>query len=143
MQKKVRTEELWGSLSLDSYYLQNRKEYYQALSRGKNFEDRMFTDITPFLEFFVEGFLDSVKILSKYVQVGKVLESTKKPIRLNQEALQILDYAYQFKSISLEEAIAVTRATRRTTQRRLSNLVENDILTIEGKGPATKYLLLT
>ena len=129
------------SLSLDSYYLQNREEYYHALSRGKTFEDRMFADVTPFLEFFVKGFLSSVKTLTKYVQMGKVVDTTKKPIRLNRDELLILDYAYQFKSISLEEAIVATRATRRTVQRRLSNLVDKEILRIERMGPATKYLL--
>lgn len=129
------------SLSLDSYYLQNRKEYYQALSRGKSFDDRMFADLTPFLEFFVDGFLNSVKTLTKYVQVGKVLDRADKPFRLNQEELLILDYVYQFKSISLEDAIIATGATRRTVQRRLSNLVDKKILRIKGKGPATEYQL--
>lgn len=129
------------SLSLDSYYLQNRKEYYQALSRGKSFDDRMFADLTPFLEFFVDGFLSSVKTLTKYVQVGKVLDRADKPFRLNQEELLILDYVYQFKSISLEDAIIATGATRRTVQRRLSNLVDKKILRIKGKGPATEYQL--
>lgn len=130
------------SLSLDSYYLQNRKRYYQALSRGKTFDERMFADITPFLEFFVNGFLNSVKNLIKYVQMGKVADSTQKPIRLNQEELIILDYVYQFKSISLDDAIAATGATRRTVQRRLSALVDKKILIIKGKGPATEYQLV-
>lgn len=129
------------SLSLDSYYLQNRKEYYQALSRGKTFDDRMFADITPFLEFFVDGFLSSVKKLTKYVQIGKVLDSSEKPIKLNQEELSILDYVYQFKSISLEEAIVATGATKRTVQRRLSNLVDKKILKTKGRGPSTEYQL--
>ena len=129
------------SLSLDSYYLQNRKNYYKALSRGKTFEDRVFADITPFLEFFVEGFLQSVRTLTKYVQIGKVLDDNQKPIRLNQEELLILDYVYQFKSINIEEALTVIQATKRTTQRRLSKLVKNKILKIEGKGPSTTYIL--
>lgn len=130
------------SLSLDSYYLQNRKNYYKALSRGKTFENRMFADITPFLEFFVEGFLESVKTLTKYIQLGKVLDDNQKPIRLNQEETLILDYVYQFKSINIEEALIVTQATRRTTQRRLNKLVKNKIIRIEGKGPSTRYKLI-
>lgn len=131
------------SLSLDPYYLQNREGYYTSLSRGKNFEDRMYADITPFLEFFVKGFLNSVKNLTKYVQIGKIVNISEKPLRLNQEEIQILDYVYQFKSISLEEAISVTGATRRTVQRRLSNLVGLGILIVKGKGPATEYRLLS
>lgn len=129
------------SLSLDSYYLQNRKEYYDALSRGKTFNNRMFADLTPFLEFFVEGFLSSVKNLTKFVQIGKVLDSSVKPFRLNQEELLILDYVYQFKAISLEEAVVATGATRRTVQRRLKNLVDKKILKTQGRGPSTEYQL--
>ncbi|MFZ1721826.1 MAG: Fic family protein [Microgenomates group bacterium] len=129
------------SLSLDTYYLQNRMQYFAALNRGKTFEDRMFADLTPFLEFFVDGFLDSVKNLTKYIQIGKVLDKTKKPVRLSQEELQIVDYAYQFKSISLEEALAVTGAFRRTVQRRLNELVSKGIFISRGKGPATEYIL--
>jgi Fic family protein len=129
------------SLSLDSYYLQNRKGYYQALNRGKTFDDRMSADLTPFIEFFVDGFLSSVKNLTKYIQIGEILDSSEKPFRLNQEELSILDYVYQFKSISLEDAIIVTGATRRTVQRRLNNLVDKKILKIKGRGPATEYEL--
>jgi len=127
------------SLSLDSYYLQNRNDYYKALSRGKTFEDRMFADVTPFLEFFVEGFLQSVKTLTQYVQLGKILDSNQKPIKLNQKELLILDYIYQFESINIKEAVSATKATKRTTQRRLNKLVENKILKIKGKGPSVTY----
>lgn len=131
------------SLSLDSYYLQNRKKYYQALSRGETFDDRMSADLTPFLEFFTEGFLSSVQNLTKYARLGQIVDNSQKPLRLNQEELLILDYIYQFKSISLEDAVSATGATRRTTQRRLSSLVDKKILKIKGKGPATEYLLAT
>lgn len=129
------------SLSLDAFYLQNRKKYYEALSRGKTFEDRMFADVTPFLDFFVEGFLVSVRNITTYVQLGKVVDHSEKPLRLNQDELQIIDFAYQFKSISLDEAITATGATRRTTQRRLRKLVERGVLRTEGFGPATRYYL--
>jgi len=38
--------------------------------------------------------------------------------------------------------ILVTQATKRTTQRRLSKLVENKIMRIEGRGPSTTYKLI-
>lgn len=130
------------SLSLDAFYLQNRSEYYQALSRGKTFDDRMEADLTEFINFFSKGFSNSVKNISHYIQAGKVKYDDGKLLRLNQEELQILDYIYQFGSINISEAIDILSITRRTAQRRLINLVENSILKIEGKGPATKYLLI-
>lgn len=131
------------SLSLDGYYLLNRKKYYKALNRGEDFDLRMYSDITPFLEFFVSGFLNSAKTLTKYVQSGKLFDEDKKPLRLNQEELRLLDYTYQFGSITLTEAMDVLTTAKRTTQRRLMSLVDKNILKVVGRGPATKYLLVS
>ena len=129
------------SLSLDAYYLQHRQEYYQALSRGKTFDDRMDADITEFIDFFTKGFLQSVKNVSHYIQTGKVTEKGQKPLRLSQDELHILDFIYEFGSINVREAIDILSTTKRTAQRRLSGLVESNTLKVLGKGPATKYLL--
>ena len=43
-----------GTLSLDTYYMQHQKQYYEALSRGDIFDDRMRADITPFLDFLLK-----------------------------------------------------------------------------------------
>lgn len=130
-----------SSLSLETYYLAHRSKYYEALSRGKTFEDRMFADITPFLEFFLDGFLDCATQVSRYVQVGKILDVHEKPIRLNKEELLIIDYIYQFESASLEETLDITRAKKRTVQRRLSELVSKGILKRVGNGRAGRYFL--
>lgn len=131
------------SLSLDGYYLPHRSEYYEALSRGKDFESRMYADITPFLDFFVRGFLVSTQTLSRYIKSGKVLDEQNKPLRLNPEELQLLDYVYQFDSINVTEANEILSTTKRTTQRRLMGLVDKKILTVKGKGPATTYVLVS
>lgn len=131
------------SLSLDSFYLQNRKAYFKVLGRGKTFDDRMQGDLTEFIDFFTKGFLQSVKNISHYIKVGKAAESDGKPLRLSAEELRILDYVYEFGSITIREATEVVSTTKRTAQRRLNDLVQNSILRIEGKGPATRYLLRT
>lgn len=131
------------SLSLDGYYLANRKKYYQALSLGEDFDSRMYADITPFLDFFVKGFLESAQSLCKYIQSEKMLDDQGKPLRLNQEELQLLDYVYQFGSINLSEAEDILSAARRTIQRRLMSLVDKQILKVVGKGPATEYVLIS
>lgn len=129
------------SLSLDPFYLHNRLEYYQALSRGKTFEERMGADITKFLDFFTKGFLNSAQSISHYIKTGKATNVDNEPLRLSQNEMQILDYVYEFGSINISEVIEILQAPRRTAQRRLTFLVENNILKVEGKGPATKYLL--
>ncbi len=130
------------SLSLDAYYLQHRQAYYDALSRGRTFDGRMEADLTKFIDFFTKGFLHSVESLSHYIKAGKISDDAGKPLRLSQEELKILDYVFEFGTISISEAVDILELTRRTTQRRLHRLVENKILITEGKGPATKYLLV-
>lgn len=129
------------SIALDSFYLQHRNEYYQALSRGNTFDTRMNADITEFIDFFVQGFEASANSISHYIQVGKVAEESGKTLRLSHEELQILDYIYEFGTINVMEAEDILSSSKRTTQRRLISLVKNNILRIEGKGPATKYML--
>lgn len=130
-----------GSLSLDSFYLQHRHEYYDALSRGKTFDDRMVSDVTPFLEFFTKGFLEAVTDLSQYIKVGKITSKGEKPMRLDGDELALLDFVYQFGAITIQEAIGVLQMPKRTVQRRLMELVNKKILTIEGQGPATQYVM--
>lgn len=138
---KIADYDFRDSLSLDGHYLLHRNEYYEALSRGKDFESRMYADITPFLDFFVTGFLESAQTISRYIKSGRVLNEQDKPLRLNPEELQLLDYVYQFGSINVAEANEILSTTKRTTQRRLKGLVDKKILAVEGKGPATTYIL--
>lgn len=129
------------TLSLDTYYLQHQKNYYDALDRGTFFDDRMQADLTSFIDFFTDGFLATAENLSQYIRVGKVTNEGQKPLRLSAEELTVLDYVYQFGSITIQEAIAATATSKRTTQRRLIDLVEKNILRIEGQGPTTHYVL--
>lgn len=138
---KIANYNFKDSLSLDGYYLLHRRKYYQALNLGKDFDSRMHADITPFLEFFVDGFLESAQTVSSYIKSEKIIDNQGRPLRLNQEELQLLDYAYQFGSINLAEAEDILSTAKRTTQRRLMSLVDKKILKIVGKGPATKYIL--
>ncbi len=130
------------SLSLDSYYLQNRTKYFEALSLGSTFDERVDADLTPFLEFFIKGFLTVAQELSQYFITGKVRTDGTEPIRLSKDEMLILDYVRQFKSISLKDVNSVLSVSERTAQRRLAGLVNKNILKMIGEGPATEYLLV-
>ena len=101
----------------------------------------MVADLSNFMDFFTKGFLHSTQSVSKYIKIGKITDIQDKLLRLNQLELQILDFVYEFGSITIAEAVLVLRTSKRTTQRRLMSLVNNGVLKIEGKGPAVKYLL--
>ena len=130
-----------NTLSLDSYYLQHQLEYYEALNRSRTFDGRMDADITPFLDFFTTGFLESVQTLQQYVEIGG-FEMGKAPIRLNTEELSILDYAHQFGAVALSDVIDMLNIPRRTAQRRLQTLVSKGIIEKFDQGPAVRYRIL-
>lgn len=127
------------SLSLDSYYQQNRNKYYQALSRGKTFDDRMMADLTEFIDFFTMGFLSSAQNIAQYVQADKITQSDGKLVRLTPGELRVLEYIHRFGSIRISEAPEIMQTSKRTAQRRLMDLVKNNILIVTGKGPSTTY----
>lgn len=130
-----------GTISLDSYYLQHQLDYYKALSRSNTFEGRINSDITPFIEFFTEGFLTIVKSLQQYIEIGKVQDDNVNPIRLNADELSILDYTHQFGAIKAADVVDILKIPKRTAQRRLQELVEKGILHRINLGPASKYIL--
>jgi predicted HTH transcriptional regulator len=62
-------------------------------------------------------------------------------VKISQEESDILSYARQFGSISLSEAESILRGmSKRTIQRRLMKLVDDNYLDIEGDARNTKYV---
>lgn len=69
-----------GSLELDSYYATGRPAYYAILRQvnGASYETAKSADITPWLEYFTEGFVSSLHVLEAEI---KVLNSSVKETR--------------------------------------------------------------
>lgn len=128
------------ALSLDSYYWQNRMDYYQALSRGKTFSEREKVDITPWLDFFTRGFLATAQDLEKEVTAVSLSEG-KRVVRLSSDELLIVDFTKQMGKIDLQDLLGELEIPERTAQRRLKNLVEKKILRRFGKGRGVYYQL--
>ena len=130
-----------GTLALDGYYLQNQQKYYQALSLGKTYNTRLKTNTTPFLDFFIQGFLNSVQLLYDEVQLGITDSNTSIPVRLNRDELAIIDYVKLLGPITVKDIIENLDLSQRTAQRRLHGLVEKRFLKKENKGKSTQYIL--
>lgn len=139
----LRNYDLRGALVLDSYYLAEKQEYYDALNetQGRTYSSAVKTNLNPWINYFVNGFLSSVKVLATEVAVLSSVIGTKQDQRkINQEDAEILSYARQFSSISLAEAKDVLpNVSRRTLQRKLKNFVDDGYLTVSGNGPSTIY----
>ena len=135
-----------GSLVLDSYYAQDRKAYYDVLQlvNGKNYTHSNKADITPWIEYFVEGFLSSLHVLDAEIRMLNLsfLDTTQR--ELSREDQDILSYISKFGAISISDAEAILpELSRRSIQRRLKELVDKGILEILGETHGTRYQLKT
>lgn len=128
--------------ALEDYYNTQRQNYYQAINVGKNYEKRR-TDITSWLEYFVQGFkneIDNVKnkILSLPLHVidGKI----KSQIYLSPDQLKIIDFLDQVDRISVKDVEDILSCPRRTAQLHLQKLKKIKMIKATGKGKSTSYI---
>lgn len=134
-----------GSLVLDSYYASDRVAYYAVLQllNEKDYNSSVKADLTPWLEYFTDGFLTSLHVLDAEIRmINLVLPNGGKANELNREDQDILSYASKFGSISISEAEKfMPEVSRRSVQRKLKQLVEAGYLTMTGEAREAKYVL--
>ncbi len=133
-----------GSLVLDSYYASNRKAYYAVLQllNGKNYASSIQSDLTPWLEYFTDGFLSSLHVLAAEIKIINLVLFNEKASDLSREDQDILSYVSKFGSISISEAESIIpEISRRSVQRHLKSLVDDGYLEMVGETHDTKYIL--
>jgi len=129
-----------SSLVLESYYSVDKQAYYDALSLANNYSGRKMAILNPWLNYFVDGFLSSAKVLAIEVNALSGLSKGLDRVKISKIESDILSYAKQFGSISLAEAEdIIVGISKRTIQRRLMKLVDDGYLAIEGDARNTKY----
>jgi Fic family protein len=137
----LRDYDFRSSLVLESYYSVNKQAYYDALSLAKNYTGRKSANLNPWLNYFVDGFLSSAKILAIEVNALSGLTKNATKVKISKAESDILSYVKQFGFISLSEAQSILfNISKRTIQRRLMRLVDNGYLKIEGNARMTKYV---
>lgn len=133
-----------GALVLDTYYATARREYYSALhtAQGAVYATAREAELTPWIQYFTEGFLSSARVLFAEVTVlASIVTDIPKRDAIRSDEADLLAYAKQFGELSLSTAESILpNIPRRTLQRKLSDLVEHGYLTIEGKARNTKYV---
>ena len=95
-----------GSLVLDSYYASDRKAYYNVLQlvNGKNYAASIKSDLTPWLEYFIDGFLSSLHVLDAEIKMLNLALPSNKLNGLSREDQDILSYVAKFGSIDISDA---------------------------------------
>jgi Fic family protein len=138
---ELRDYDFRGSLVLDTFYSVDKPAYYSALSLADNYPGRKGADLTPWLDYFVDGFLSASKVLVVEIALlSKYAEPTHRG-KISRDDADLLSYAKQFGSITSAEAEGILPgANRRTIQRKLSKLVDAGYLKMTGSARNTKYI---
>jgi len=129
-----------GALVLDKYYLENRLVYYDNLNQAKRYKEQTRTDLTNWLDFFVNGFYEIAKDLEKEISVVSISDE-RDIVRLSNDEIKILDFAKQFGQININDALEVLQTSARTTQRRFRGLIDKKLLIKHGMGKKIFYKL--
>lgn len=129
-------------LVLEDYYNQNRKAYYEALQTGATYKTRQDADLTNWLEYFVEGFLDEARKVRDQVvnlSVAGNVASTRNV--LDKDEIQIVDFVITLGQITSEDVADILGVPKRTAQAKLKGLEDSKILKKKGSGPSTVYVV--
>jgi Fic family protein len=129
-------------LVLEDYYNRNRKVYYEALQTGKTFEERQQVDLTSWLEYYVEGFLDEAKRVKDQIlslSVVKDIQATRSI--LDKDELKIVDFVVTLGQITSSDVVDILEVPKRTAQAKLKRLEDIKVLVKKGSGPTTYYVI--
>lgn len=132
-----------GTLTLDTYYASDRPSYYAILRRlnGENYASSQQADLTPWLEYFAEGYLTSLRVLDAEIRLLSLATLTDKPA-LDRNDQDIISYVAKFGSLNISEAESILpELSRRTIQHRLKHLVDQGYLDLVGATHEAKYVL--
>lgn len=124
---------------LDSYYNQDRKRYYKALDTGKDYNQRLGVDLTPWLEYFLEGFSKELGKIKEQLDILKFKSKKKEDIFLSQDEVRIVDFVSSLGKITSGDVVDILKVSKRSAQMKLKRLVDIGILKKMGKGPASFY----
>lgn len=128
---------------LDDYYNQNRKNYYQALQTGSDYVKRKNADLTNWLEYFIEGFLEETKKVRDQITIlNTVGEKGLIQNTLSTNELKIVDFVLSLGKITSSDVVDILKVPKRTAQSKLKRLEDMKVLKKEGAGPSTFYTIV-
>lgn len=139
----LRDYDFRGSLVLDTYYNTDKPGYYQALqAQGRNYRARSGADLTPWINYFADGFLSSAKVLAVEIALlDEIVGNIPLKPKISQQEADLLSYVQQFGSITLSEAEEILSGVpRRTVQRRLKKLADAGYIIAKGTSSDMIYL---
>ncbi|KKS41358.1 MAG: hypothetical protein UV05_C0056G0007 [candidate division CPR1 bacterium GW2011_GWA2_42_17] len=129
--------------ALEDYYNKNRASYYKAIHLGKNYVERQ-TDLTSWLEYFVNGFayeIENVKFEVLRLAISKAGQVAENKVYLTPAQLQILDFLSSIGRLTINDAMFILNCPRRTAQLYLRIMKQKKLIKAVGQGPSSAYVL--
>jgi len=126
---------------LEEFYNKDRQEYYNAenIVQGDKYHEGQ--DLTPWLEYFIAGFLIEARKVYKTINslgFNKNTEGTQTV--LDPDEVKIIDLLVSSNSLKSDDIVKLLNVSKRTAQLKLKGLVEKELIKPQGKGPATFYV---
>lgn len=128
---------------LEDYYNQDRQAYYNALNMVQGNRYHEGEDLTPWVEYFTEGFLVEAKQVNEKIAImgfGKISDVSEQ-VFLDRDEIQIMDFLTTTGRITSKDAQDILKIAKRTAQLKLKNLVDKGLLKTQGSGPSTYHIL--
>ena len=137
----IRGFDLKGYFTLDDYYDNDRRAYYDALKTV----DAETQDLTQWLEYFTEGVAVSIDAVKKKV-IGlskdiKVLKQ-KGQIALTDRQMKIVEWLVENESITNRKAREMFNLSNRMVLNEIKELIRINIIRKTGQGRSVKYELI-
>jgi Fic family protein len=126
---------------LEEFYNKDRQEYYNAenIVQGDKYHEGQ--DITPWLEYFIAGFLVEARKVYKIINsLGFNKNTEKEQTVLDPDEVKIIDFLVSSNSMKSGDILKLLNVSKRTAQLKLKGLIEKKLIKPQGKGPATYYI---
>ncbi len=129
-----------GIYSLEEYYAKNLQGYYNALTIGKShnyYGGRAEADITPFLDYFLEGMaIAFTSVRNKAEELGRTTSPTSMDIPqekiriLSPQQRQVLSLFKRYREVSLQQLSEHLGIGSRSTYQLVKKWVDAEFLQI-------------
>lgn len=122
--------------SFENYYNQNVTKYFSSVGvSGDYYDIANEIDFTHWLIYFTDGIIDEL------LRVQKLLKSTLTPLRFTEHEKAIITYIKKNGSIRKREYATITTRAHSTQILDLKLLIQKNIISRQGKGKSTYYVL--
>lgn len=127
----------------EDYYNRDRQAYYNALAENWPQKYKEGVDITPWVEYFVTGFLvEARKVSEDIASIGFANKETDdKPIFLDKDEIKIMDFLTTVGQMTSKDIQDILHVAKRTAQLKLQKLTHKGLIAQQGKGPSSFYIL--